>query len=54
MVNGTTGAFTAVIATFLPAPSARRGCAAIELLFPSVMCAGVLMLVVWLLRLDPS
>ena len=53
MVNGATGAFAAVIATFLPAPSAPgANSAAIELLFPSVMCGGVLMLVVWLLRLD--
>ena len=45
MVNGATGAFAAVIATFLPAPSAPgANSAAIELLFPSVMCGGVLML----------
>ena len=53
MVNGATGAFAAVISTFLPKPARAGGNSeAVELLFPSVMCGGVLMLVVWILRLD--
>lgn len=41
MVNGATGAFAAIIATFLPAPLEPGGNGAkVELLFPSVMLAG--------------
>jgi SulP family sulfate permease len=47
MVNGATGAFAAIIGTFLPEPTIDGGNGAgVELLFPSVMLAGVLMLVV--------
>lgn len=45
MVNGATGAFAAIIATFLPMPEIDGGNGeGIELLFPSVMLAGFLML----------
>lgn len=45
MVNGATGAFAAIIATFLPVPSVPGGNGEhVELLFPSVMLAGLLML----------
>eukprot|EP00434_Breviolum_minutum_P026311 symbB.v1.2.023254.t1/scaffold2112.1/size106475/4 len=45
MVNGATGAFAAIIATFLPVPEKAGGNGEhVELLFPSVMLAGVLML----------
>ena len=48
MVNGATGAFAAIVATFLPLPETEGGNGeGIELLFPSVMLAGVLMLVAW-------
>lgn len=51
MINGATGAFAAIIATFLPPPSVPGGNGeGIELLFPSVILAGVLMGLVWLLR----
>jgi len=47
MVNGATGAFAAIIGTFLPEPEIDGGNGkGIELLFPSVMLAGVLMMVV--------
>ena len=51
MINGATGAFAAVICTFLPLP-ARPGQNAegVETLFPSVVCAGLLMLLVARLR----
>ncbi|CAE6956763.1 ybaR [Symbiodinium natans] len=46
MINGATGAFAAIIATFLPAPNVPGGNGAhVELLFPSVMLAGLFMLV---------
>ena len=52
-VNGATGAFAAIVATFLEEPAKPGGNGAgIELLFPSVMLAGVLMLGVWALHLD--
>mmetsp|Transcript_54789 Transcript_54789/g.127888 ORF Transcript_54789/g.127888 Transcript_54789/m.127888 type:complete len:641 (+) Transcript_54789:45-1967(+) len=45
MVNGATGAFAAIIATFLPAPKEQGGNGEhVELLFPSVMLAGLFML----------
>eukprot|EP00440_Ansanella_granifera_P034136 gb/GFBE01037031.1/.p1 GENE.gb/GFBE01037031.1/~~gb/GFBE01037031.1/.p1 ORF type:complete len:644 (+),score=158.38 gb/GFBE01037031.1/:1-1932(+) len=45
MVNGATGAFAAIIATFLPAPTVPGGNGAhVELLFPSVIVAGLFML----------
>jgi SulP family sulfate permease len=47
MVNGATGAFAAIIGTFLPEPEIDGGNGkGIELLFPSVMLAGVLMMIV--------
>jgi len=47
MVNGATGAFAAIIGTFLPEPEINGGNGAgIEKLFPSVMFAGLLMLFV--------
>lgn len=53
MVNGATGAFAAVICTFIPMPDSPGGNGkGVELLFPSVMAAGMLMLVVWQLQLD--
>ena len=53
MVNGAEGAFAAIIAGLVAEPTVNGGNGeGIELLFPSVMCGGVLMLVVWLLRLD--
>ena len=51
MINGATGAFAAIIATFLDEPTTEGGNGAgIETLFPSVMVAGVLMLLVWVHR----
>mmetsp|Transcript_21604 Transcript_21604/g.52669 ORF Transcript_21604/g.52669 Transcript_21604/m.52669 type:complete len:561 (+) Transcript_21604:62-1744(+) len=45
MVNGATGAFAAIISTFLPEPLEEGGNGVgVELLFPSVMFAGFLML----------
>jgi len=53
MVNGATGAFAAIISTFLPPPVENGGNGAgIELLFPSVMFAGLLMLLVGSLNLS--
>ena len=52
-MNGATGAFAAIVATFLEEPATPGGNGAgVELLFPSVMLAGVLMLGVWALHLD--
>ena len=52
-VNGATGAFAAIVATFLEEPATPGGNGAgVELLFPSVMLAGGLMLGVWALHLD--
>eukprot|EP00929_Paragymnodinium_shiwhaense_P111605 TRINITY_DN7990_c0_g3_i1.p1 TRINITY_DN7990_c0_g3~~TRINITY_DN7990_c0_g3_i1.p1 ORF type:complete len:618 (+),score=164.36 TRINITY_DN7990_c0_g3_i1:80-1933(+) len=46
MVNGATGAFAAIIATFLPEPKEQGGNGeGIETLFPSVMLAGVFMFI---------
>ena len=53
MVEGATGAFAAIINTFLGEPDVPGGNGAgIELVFASVMLAGVLMLLVWAFRLD--
>ena len=53
MVNGATGAFAAIINTFLSKPEDPGGNAKeIELLFPSVMMAGVFMMLVWALGLN--
>ena len=53
MVNGATGAFAAIINTFLSKPADPGGNGAeVELLFPSVMMAGVFMLLVWALGLN--
>ena len=53
MVNGATGAFAAIINTFLDKPDTPGGNAdQIELLFPSVMAAGVFMMVIWGLGLE--
>ena len=53
MVNGATGAFAAIINTFLSKPDDPGGNAKeIELLFPSVMMAGVFMMVIWALGLE--
>mmetsp|Transcript_40213 Transcript_40213/g.65017 ORF Transcript_40213/g.65017 Transcript_40213/m.65017 type:complete len:652 (+) Transcript_40213:117-2072(+) len=44
MVNGATGASAAIIATFLPVPEEKGGNGeGVELLFPTVMFAGLLM-----------
>ena len=53
MINGATGAFAAIVATFLAEPVREGGNGeGVETLFPSVMIAGVLMLAVWALSLD--
>jgi SulP family sulfate permease len=44
MVNGATGAFAAIIGTFIPEGGIGENGEGIETLFPSVMLAGVLML----------
>jgi len=47
MVNGATGAFAAIIATMLPKPTIDGGNGeGVERLFPAVMLAGVLMMLV--------
>jgi MFS superfamily sulfate permease-like transporter len=47
MVNGATGAFAAIIGTFLPKPDKAGGNGdGIELLFPSVIVAGIFMWIV--------
>jgi len=49
MVNGAEGAFAAIIATLIPAPTEPGGNGeGIELLFPSVMVCGCFMLVIWI------
>lgn len=53
MVNGATGAFAAIISTFIPAPKENGGNGeGVELLFPSVMVAGVLMFLFAALKLS--
>merc|ERR1719395_371716 len=47
MVNGATGAFAAIIGTFLPKPDKAGGNGdGVELLFPSVIVAGIFMWIV--------
>eukprot|EP00449_Zooxanthella_nutricula_P013658 CAMPEP_0198522994 /NCGR_PEP_ID=MMETSP1462-20131121/21862_1 /TAXON_ID=1333877 /ORGANISM="Brandtodinium nutriculum, Strain RCC3387" /LENGTH=604 /DNA_ID=CAMNT_0044252671 /DNA_START=27 /DNA_END=1841 /DNA_ORIENTATION=+ len=46
MVNGATGAFAAIIGTFIPPGGTGNNGQGVELLFPSVMLAGLLMLCV--------
>lgn len=53
MVEGATGAFAAIINVFLDVPEVPGGNGAgIELVFPSVMLAGLIMLLVVAFRLD--
>lgn len=52
MVNGATGAFAAIIGTFIPEPDVGRSGDGIENLFLSVIIAGVLMLLAFVLRLS--
>ena len=53
MINGATGAFAAIVATFLAEPDRPGGNGlGVELLFPSVIIAGVFMLGAWAMRLD--
>lgn len=53
MVNGAEGAFAAIIATMVAEPEVQgENGEGIELLFPSVMTAGVIMLLIWLFRAD--
>ena len=48
MVNGAEGAFAAIISTMVAVPETQGGNGVgIELLFPSVMCAGLIMLIIW-------
>lgn len=52
MVNGATGAFAAIIKSFLAPPASEGGNGAgIELLFPTVVAAGIFMLLGWRMRL---
>jgi len=46
MVNGATGAFAAIVGTFIPNAGTGQNGPGVELLFPSVMFAGALMLLV--------
>jgi hypothetical protein len=53
MVNGAEGAFAAIISTMVAAPENKGDNGeGIELLFPSVMCAGAFMLLIWAVRGD--
>ena len=53
MVNGAEGAFAAIIASMVDAPTTPGGNGdGIELLFPSVMTAGAFMLLIWLAGAD--
>jgi SulP family sulfate permease len=53
MVNGAEGAFAAIIATMVAVPEQPGGNGeGIELLFPSVMCAGAIMLIIWAISGD--
>merc|ERR1712012_1179941 len=51
MVNGATGAFAAIAGTFIPQAGTGQNGEGVELLFPSVMLAGFLMLFVSAFRL---
>jgi len=52
MINGATGAFAAIVGTFVPAAGTGKNGPGVELLFPSVMFAGFLMLIVSKTRLS--
>lgn len=52
MVNGATGAFAAIIGTFIPQGAEGEDGVGVELLFPSVILAGVFMLTFSKLRLS--
>jgi SulP family sulfate permease len=52
MVNGATGAFAAIIGTFLPEPEEGQFAEGFEYLFPSVMMAGAIMGLCTLIRVD--
>eukprot|EP00920_Eleutheroschizon_duboscqi_P031517 GHVT01076060.1.p1 GENE.GHVT01076060.1~~GHVT01076060.1.p1 ORF type:complete len:275 (+),score=58.94 GHVT01076060.1:245-1069(+) len=51
MINGATGAFAAVIATFVAAPSSSRNIADVEMLFPTVLLAALWIIVFAFTRL---
>ncbi|CAJ1438663.1 unnamed protein product [Effrenium voratum] len=52
MVNGATGAFAAIVGTFIPPAGTGNNGPGVELLFPSVMLAGLLMMVVSVTKLS--
>jgi len=52
MVNGATGAFAAIVGTFIPPAGTGNNGAGVELLFPSVILAGLLMVVVSITKLS--
>jgi len=52
MVNGATGAFAAIIGTFIPSAGVGENGPGVETLFPSVMLAGCLMVLAGLARLE--
>ncbi|CAK9059188.1 unnamed protein product [Durusdinium trenchii] len=52
MVNGATGAFAAIVGTFIPPAGTGNNGEGVELLFPSVMLAGLLMVVVSVTKLS--
>merc|ERR1719215_2132192 len=52
MVNGATGAFAAIVGTFIPPAGTGKNGEGVELLFPSVMLAGFLMLLVSFTKLS--
>ena len=48
MVNGAEGAYAAIIGTFIAVPDTPgQNGAGVQTLFPSVMCAGAFMLIIW-------
>jgi len=52
MVNGATGAFAAIVGTFIPNAGTGNNGPGIELLFPSVVVAGILMLIFSVMKLS--
>jgi len=52
MVNGATGAFSAIIGTFISSNGTGNNGEGVELLFPSVIVAGILMTIVSALKLS--
>ncbi|CAE7633648.1 APX8 [Symbiodinium sp. CCMP2456] len=52
MVNGATGAFAAIIGTFIPPAGTGNNGEGVELLFPSVILAGLLMVLVSVTKLS--